>query len=83
MTECATSISNVMLYYGDEETGELGAHFSFNFNLLGTFTSAGAIVESVLYWLDNMPMSYTANWLVIQKIFVGFHSFNFIKIEYR
>lgn len=64
MTESATSISNVMLYYGDEETGELGAHFSFNFNLLGTFTSANGVADSILYWMDNMSANYTANWLV-------------------
>lgn len=65
MTESATTMTNVMLYYGNEETGEIGAHFSFNFNLLGTFSSAKSVVDSVLYWLDYMPTIYTANWLVI------------------
>lgn len=64
MTEAATDISYVMRYYGDEDTGELGAHFSFNFNLLGTFTSARDVVNSVNYWMAYMPVAYTANWLV-------------------
>lgn len=67
MTESITSISNIIRYYGNEETGELGAHFSFNFNLQGTFTSANGIVDTIVYWLDNVPAIYTANWLVRRK----------------
>lgn len=64
MTEAASSISNVVKYYGDEETGTLGAHFSFNFNLLGTFTSARDLVNSIDYWVSYLPLNYTSNWLV-------------------
>lgn len=64
MTESGTYIDKVMLYYGDEETGELGAHFSFNFNLLGSFTNAQDLVDAVDYWNFYMPIAYTANWLV-------------------
>lgn len=64
MTESATSLDNVMLYYGDTDTGELGAHFSFNFQLLGSFSSASAVVNNINYWFEYMPTVYTANWLV-------------------
>lgn len=64
MTESATDIEKLMMYYGNEETGELGAHFSFNFNLLGTYTNARDIVSTINYWNAYMPVSYTANWLV-------------------
>lgn len=64
MTESATSLDKVMLYYGDTDTGKIGAHFSFNFQLLGTFSSASAVVNSINYWYDYMPSIYTANWLV-------------------
>lgn len=64
MTEAVTSIENIMLYYGNVETGELGAHFSFNFLLVNTFTSASSVVSNVQTWFNYMPTQYTANWLV-------------------
>lgn len=64
MTESATSLDKLMLYYGNTDTGELGAHFSFNFQLLGSFTSASGIVNNINDWFAYMPTSYTANWLV-------------------
>lgn len=64
MTEAATTVENVMKYYGDESTGTLGAHFSFNFNLLGTFTSARDLIDSIDYWISYLPLNYTSNWLV-------------------
>lgn len=64
MTESGTYIDKVMLYYGNEETGEVGAHFSFNFFLLGSFTNAQDLVDAINYWNSYMPIAYTANWLV-------------------
>lgn len=64
MTEAMTSVDNIIKYYGDEESGTLGAHFSFNFNLLGTFSSARDLVDSIDYWVSYLPLSYTSNWLV-------------------
>lgn len=64
MTESASSLSNVMRYYGDIETNDLGAHFSFNFQLLGSFSSASAVVNNIKQWYEYMPSNYTANWLV-------------------
>lgn len=64
MTEAGSSIEKVVKYYGNEDTGVLGAHFSFNFHLLGTFTSARDLINSIDYWVSYLPISYTSNWLV-------------------
>lgn len=61
MTEAT---SGAVKYYGDEESGVLGAHFSFNFNLLGTFDSARNLIDSIDSWVSYLPLSYTSNWLV-------------------
>lgn len=67
MTEAASSIENVVKYYGDEDTGVQGAHFSFNFNLLGTFNSARDLINSIDYWVSYLPLNYTSNWLVFKQ----------------
>lgn len=64
MTEAASSIEKVIKYYGDEDKGIERAHFSFNFNLLGTFTSAKDLINRIDYWVTYLPLSYTSNWLV-------------------
>lgn len=73
MTESATSLENVMLYYGNIETGELGAHFSFNFQLVNPFSSATDVVNTVQSWFNYMPTQYTANWLVSTIIIIHHH----------
>lgn len=64
MTEAITDVANIVKYYGDEANGIEGAHFSFNFNLLGTFSSAKDLINSVDHWVTNLPVIYTSNWLV-------------------
>ncbi|XP_060524168.1 maltase 1-like [Cylas formicarius] len=65
MTESATSIENVILYYGTATGSRLGAHFSFNFYLLGADESykPADICSSVVLWAIDLPSIYTANWL--------------------
>lgn len=64
MTESYSALDKVMLYYGDTATGELGAHFSFNFLLLSSQETAVDVVTNINLWYSTMPSSYTANWLV-------------------
>lgn len=68
MTESVTSLDKVMLYYGNIDTNAVGAHFSFNFQLLGTFASASSVVNNIKSWFEYMPSKYTANWLVSFKL---------------
>lgn len=67
MTEAYTTIENTMLYYGNEETDKIGAHFSFNFFLITDIqpqSNAKEIVTQIKRWLTYMPLDYTANWVV-------------------
>lgn len=64
MTEAASDITNVVKYYGDIDNGIEGAHFSFNFNLLGTFSSAKDLINNIENWVTHLPVTYTSNWLV-------------------
>lgn len=69
MTEASSDMTNIVKYYGDESTGALGAHFSFNFNLLGTYSSARDLVNTINYWISYLPLDYTSNWLVSKNQF--------------
>lgn len=70
MTECATDIDKVIKYYGSLDGNELGAHFSFNFYLIGLYddTRPARIKQIVDEWQSKLPNIYTLNWLVSHKL---------------
>ncbi|XP_072383357.1 maltase A2-like [Diabrotica undecimpunctata] len=66
MTEAAVDIKYVVPYYGTADGSKLGAHFSFNFVLLGleTTSTAGDVASLIHSWVDNLPKIYTSNWVL-------------------
>ncbi|XP_063906047.1 maltase 2-like isoform X1 [Zophobas morio] len=67
MSEAYTTIENTMRYFGTRDGTKLGAHFTFNFFLVGDATagaSAHDIVVSINKWLDNIPPIYTSSWVL-------------------
>lgn len=66
MSEAAVDIDYVIPYYGTADGSKLGAHFSFNFVLLGLETSstAGTVEYFVNQWLSKLPKIYTSNWVL-------------------
>ncbi|XP_050302468.1 maltase 1-like [Anthonomus grandis grandis] len=63
MTECASDLDKILYYYGNGE--KLGAHFSFNFNLLGLDVNSTSkdINDKIDPWFDRKFNNYTKNWL--------------------
>lgn len=56
-----------MLYYGSKDGSKLGAHFSFNYQLiqnLNSSSSARNYVDAINTWMDYMPLQHTENWIV-------------------
>lgn len=67
MTEVYSDIKTTMLYYGTQDDSKLGAHFTFNFQLishLNANSTARDVVNVVNEWLTYMPSKYTPNWVV-------------------
>ena len=67
MTEAYADINTTMLYFGSADGTRLGAHFSFNFNLitdLNINSTAQDVVDSVNKWLQAIPDIYTSNWVL-------------------
>lgn len=65
MTESYSPIEIVMKYYGNSTTE--GANMPFNFQLLEQLnngSSANDYKSAIDYWLKNMPIGRTANWVV-------------------
>lgn len=64
MTEAYTSSEYLALYHGDGD--RKGAHFSFNFFLIGINTGSTAydIVNSVNSWMAIIGTQLTPNWVV-------------------
>ncbi|KAG4074473.1 hypothetical protein HA402_015762 [Bradysia odoriphaga] len=65
MTEAYANAENTMRYYVSEN-GTLGANMPFNFQLiyLESGFDARNIKGNIDFWLDNMPMGHTPNWVV-------------------
>ncbi|CAG9764642.1 unnamed protein product [Ceutorhynchus assimilis] len=65
MTEAATNIDKVARYYGTADGSQLGAHFSFNFYLIGLtdYNRPMDIKYTVDAWQSSLPSIYTLNWL--------------------
>lgn len=65
MTECATTMDKLVLYYGNEKENKLGAHFTFNFYFLGLSQNSTPkdVTNAIFEWFDNLPKIYTFNWL--------------------
>lgn len=56
-----------MLYYGSNNGSILGAHFTFNLQLLGKVdgnSTAKDLIDAIIEWIDYMPLEHTANWIV-------------------
>jgi alpha-glucosidase len=67
MTEAYTDADKIMLYYGTADGSRLGAHFTFNFNLITDIninSTAEDIASSINKWLDGIPEIYTSNWVL-------------------
>ena len=69
MAESYAPIDQVMRYYEDtvDDVVRVGAHFPFNFELLGGLNedaTADSIVAIVKNWMNKMPNGHTANWVV-------------------
>ncbi|KAK4887008.1 hypothetical protein RN001_003279 [Aquatica leii] len=65
MTEAYTNITNTMKYYGNNTM--IGAHFTFNFQLITKINAASNavdIVNAIQEWLTNIPAQYTSNWVL-------------------
>lgn len=66
MTEAYSKIEIIMKYYGDGH-GRDGANVPFNFRFitdLSNSSSARDVKGVIDLWLDNMPSSRIANWVV-------------------
>lgn len=68
MTEAYADADNTMRYYVSAN-GTLGANMPFNFQLiyLESGFDARNVKGNIDFWLDNMPMGYTPNWVVNTK----------------
>lgn len=67
LTIVETEIDKTMLYYGTEDGSKLGAHFSFNYQLvknLNSGSTARDFVDAINIWMNYMPLQHTANWIV-------------------
>nr|CAH7729010.1 unnamed protein product [Callosobruchus chinensis] len=68
MSEAYTDIDKTMKYYGSADGKQLGAHFTFNFQLLGLIKDKNFkvtdIVNAINLWWHHMPKIYTANWVL-------------------
>lgn len=70
MTEVYADIAKTTLYYGTEDSSRLGAHFTFNFQLINKVDSdsnARDLVNAIDEWNDYLPLQYTSNWVVSNK----------------
>jgi len=65
MTEAYANAENTMRYYVSRN-GTLGANMPFNFQLIYLERGFDAvnIKANIDYWLDNMPLGHTPNWVV-------------------
>jgi len=61
MTEAYASVEETMAYYGNDTNP--GAHFTFNFNLVSSPTSAQDFDYLVHQWVDNVPEGKQSNWV--------------------
>ncbi|RZC40430.1 maltase 2, partial [Asbolus verrucosus] len=67
MTESYTTPNNTVLYYGTLDGSRLGAHFTFNFNLIqyvNINSTAQDIVNTINDWINILPEIYTSNWVL-------------------
>ncbi|VEN37695.1 unnamed protein product [Callosobruchus maculatus] len=68
MSEAYTDIDKTMKYYGSDDGKQLGAHFTFNFELLGLIKDKNFkvtdIVNAINLWWKHMPKIYTPNWVL-------------------
>lgn len=65
MTEAYTNIPTTMRFY-ESNSGRLGAHLPFNFQLIYVPKNASAqhVKENIDTWLNNMPQGHTPSWVV-------------------
>lgn len=69
MTEAYTSLSTLMLYYGNGTHN--GSHIPFNFQLLLNLqaTTTGTEIQNLIAsWLNGMPAGAHANWVVSEML---------------
>lgn len=64
MVEAYSPIDHLALYYGTPERP--GAHFPFNFQIIGTNNASTAqeLKRNIDTWLDNLPAGAHSNWVV-------------------
>ncbi|XP_057656393.1 maltase A1-like [Diorhabda carinulata] len=66
MTEAYTTPENTVLYYGSST--DLGAHFTFNFNLLTNLPNSNFTVDDIANainkWQVYLPKGATSNWVL-------------------
>lgn len=63
-------VDKTVLYYGVEDGSKLGAHFTFNYQLvekIGSSSTARDLVDAVNVWVDYLPVQYTPNWVVSKR----------------
>lgn len=66
MTEAYSGFNNLIRYFGNANGSKLGAHFSFNFDLLGGIKAkmnASQIIDLVKKW-QSVPKFIHWNWVV-------------------
>lgn len=67
MTEAYANITFTMRYYQSEDGTRKGSHIPFNFLMiteLNKASTANDFVSTINKWLNYMPSSATANWVV-------------------
>nr|CAI5870072.1 unnamed protein product [Callosobruchus analis] len=68
MSEAYADPDKTMRYYGTSDGRKLGAHFTFNFNLLTMLPNRNFevkdIIKAINTWMDKMPKIYTPNWVI-------------------
>ncbi|CAH1983525.1 unnamed protein product [Acanthoscelides obtectus] len=68
MSEAYADPDKTMRYYGTSDGKKLGAHFTFNFNLLTMIQNkdfkVADIAKAINLWMGKMPKIYTPNWVL-------------------
>lgn len=78
MSEAYAPLDKTMRYYGTADGSRLGAHFTFNFYLVGVnlnISDAYSIENLVYTWIDNIPSIYVSNWDVSNEITLSCNKF--------
>lgn len=67
MTEAYTNITFTMKYYESDDGLRKGSHIPFNFLLISDLngkSSSQDFAHTISKWMDYMPASFSANWVV-------------------